>query len=134
MEIKIIIEKGKAISQRLVNNYYSAQFEGLEYLRIFAGETSSFYTLLKPNSNNPFNSDFGSQVSASIDGFINYMESGLSKEINIKRQAEVDVVSDYLEQAQALLKKKDIHPAAACVPIGGSLEEFLKNWIESLGV
>lgn len=36
-----------------------------------------------------------------------------------------------MDQAQALLKDKDVHPAPAAVLIGATLEEFLRTWIES---
>jgi hypothetical protein len=39
-------------------------------------------------------------------------------------------VSDFLDQANILLETKGVHPAAPCVLIGASLEEFLRNWIE----
>ena len=43
----------------------------------------------------------------------------------------MDVVSDFLEQAQQLLDTKGIHPAAPVVIVGAALEEFLRSWTES---
>lgn len=62
--------------------------------------------------------------------FIEHLEVGLVAGISPKRQAEIDVVSDILGQAQELLENPKVHPAAPAVLIGATLEEFLRNWIE----
>ncbi|WP_290743421.1 hypothetical protein [Haliea sp.] len=69
-------------------------------------------------------------VSEVLSSFIAHMESGLVGGISPKRQAELDVVSDLLEQANSLLENAKVHPAAPAVLIGATLEEFLRTWIE----
>ncbi|NJC97401.1 MAG: hypothetical protein C3F07_10120 [Anaerolineales bacterium] len=54
--------------------------------------------------------------------------------ITMERRAQIDVVSDFLSQAERLLSTKNVHPAAPTVIIGASLEEFLRNWIEEVGL
>jgi len=54
--------------------------------------------------------------------------------ISIERKAQIDVVSDFLEQAEGLLNSKDVHPGAPAVIIVSVLEEFLKNWVEERGL
>lgn len=58
------------------------------------------------------------------------MEHGLLEGVSIERQAQIDVVSDFLEQAQNLLNADDVHPAAPTMIIGAALEEFLRNLVE----
>jgi hypothetical protein len=104
--------------------------EASEFLRIYSGENSSFYKqIIKID---PFWSD-DSILGPVVDillGFIRFVENGLSDKISFERRIKIDVVSDYLFQAELLLNSKDIHPAIPCVIIGASLEQFLLNWIE----
>jgi hypothetical protein len=62
------------------------------------------------------------------------VEAGLNTDISPERKAQLDVVSDLLEQANNLLDSKQVHPAAPAVLIGATLEEFLRNWIEAEGI
>ena len=66
-----------------------------------------------------------------LESYSRYLENGLQKSISPKREAQIEVVSDFLDQAQKLLRKKGLHPAAAAVIIGAALEEFLRNWVEA---
>jgi len=54
--------------------------------------------------------------------------------VSIERKAQIDVVSDFLEQAEGLLHSKDVHPGAPAVIIVAVLEEFMKNWVEERGL
>ena len=106
--------------------------EALEFLRIYSGERSSFYKqLLKTDPNWPDNT-IKSYVIDALLGFIRFNENGLSDNISFERRIQIDVVSDYLNQAQILINTEGIHPAVPCVIIGASLEEFLRNWVEEL--
>jgi len=69
-------------------------------------------------------------IIGNLDAFIGYVESGLLEGISIERKAQIDVVSDFLEQAHVLLDSNDVHPAAPTVIVGAALEEFLRHWIE----
>jgi hypothetical protein len=64
-----------------------------------------------------------------LEGFADYVDSGLHDEVTPERRAQLDVVSDFLEQAEALLERDTVHPAAPAVLIGATLEEFLRTWL-----
>jgi len=103
--------------------------QACEFIRNFAGAKSSFFARIEAIAG------YGGEgranyTAAIIDSFVKYIQAGLHKEISIKRQAQIDVVSDLLEQAHLLLEQKKIHPAAPIVLAGAVLEEFLRNWIE----
>ncbi len=61
-----------------------------------------------------------------------YVENDLLRNMSIEREIKIETVSEYLEQAEILLNDKSVHPAAAAVIIGASLEEFLRNWLQEL--
>ena len=67
------------------------------------------------------------------DAYVEYLQAGLASDIPPERKAELDVVSDILEQAHRLLDTKGYHPAAAATLIGAALEEFLRTWVERSG-
>jgi hypothetical protein len=69
-----------------------------------------------------------------LSSFIAHLEAGLVSGISPKRQAELDVVSDFLAQAHQLLESSKVHPAAPAVLIGATLEEFLRTWVEDAGL
>jgi len=103
--------------------------QACEFLRVFAGPKSSFY--INAESNRKYSDDYRARSTISIiDSFIEYVREGLHGELSVKRQAQVDVISDFLGQAQELLEQDGIHPAAPVVLIGAALEEFLRAWVE----
>ncbi len=103
--------------------------QACEFLRVFAGAKSSFYQ--NAEATRKYSRDYRADATASIvDSFIEYVQAGLHGELSVKRQAQVDVISDFLGQAQELLEQDGIHPAAPVVLIGAALEEFLRAWVE----
>jgi hypothetical protein len=66
-----------------------------------------------------------------LSAFRSHIEAGLSGQISPKRQAQIEIVSDFLEQSRILLETKGVHPATPIVLAGATLEEFLRNWVES---
>lgn len=100
-----------------------------EFLRQFAGTKSSFYQLAESNA--------GSReyqvetLFSTLENFRLYVEAGLVMEVTPERKAQLDIVSDFLEQANILLETKGVHPAAPIVLIGATLEEFLRTWIDN---
>jgi len=66
-----------------------------------------------------------------LESFVSYIEDGLFTGISPERKAQLDVVSDFLEQAIRLLEDKSVHAAVPAVIIGATLEEFLRNWVEA---
>ena len=103
-----------------------------EFLRSYAGPKSSFYheaSLVKGQS-----PAIVRKLTNILDSFIQYVEAGLHTGISPERRAQLDVVSDFLEQAHQLLETHGVHPAAPAVLIGATLEEFLRTWVENDGL
>ena len=109
-----------------------AKAQVCEFLRAYAGPKSSF--LERAGAAKGRDRWQVGILTAVLDSFIEYLQSGLQSGLSPERRAQIDVVSDILEQANSLLENKDCHPAAAAVLVGASLEEFLRNWVEAEGL
>jgi hypothetical protein len=110
--------------------------EACDLIRMNAGPNSPFLATLEARSPSTWNQVYKytfvtSTVRSTLQSFLEHVESGLFQEISPERRAQLDVVSDFLEMANALLETKGVHPAAAAVLIGATLEEFLRTWIEA---
>jgi hypothetical protein len=128
---KVIAQASRIIQQVQSETIQAgALAEAVDLTRVFGGANSAFHRALAKVSPGAARSFIEGRVTSVLEGFIRHIENGLVDEVSIERQARVDVVSDFLEQAQRLLETKDIHPGAAAVLIGASLEEFLRNWVE----
>lgn len=135
MDSKELIEQSKrliTVSNRARGDAAAlkgAQAQICEFLGKYAGPNSSFLKTVQSISTT---GDYANSVLSSVlNSFIEYVEAGLFDEISPARQVQLDVVSDFLEQANNLLQTKGIHPAAPAVLIGATLEEFLRTWIEA---
>jgi hypothetical protein len=106
----------------------------LEFFRIYTGDKSTFFKQLSKVDQGWRDESIIKYVISNLEAFIRYAENGLLEDISIERKAQIDVVSDFLEQANTLLISKEVHPAAPAVIIGAALEEFLRNWIEEAGL
>lgn len=132
-----VIEQTKRIilSLRTQDRYtvFGAHAEASEFLRIYAGPNSSFYQAIQQY--NPATYGGATRATLSVlQSFLGYVEAGLHQSIPPERQAQLDVVSDFLEMANSFLDMRDVHPASAAVLIGATLEEFLRNWVEAEGL
>ena len=107
--------------------------EATEFLRVYAGQNTVFYESIKDYDPRATGDDKYSDrgMIEVLNGFLSYVKSGLHDEISSERKAQLDVVSDLLEMAQALLESKDVHAAAPAVLVGATLEEFLRTWMEA---
>lgn len=105
-----------------------------ELVRTVAGERSSFYKGLLAIDQSWAIDFASSHIESAMRSFIAFLQAGLITGVSVQRQAQLDVVSDILEQAQQLLSTNGVHPAAPVVLIGASLEEFLRTWIEEAAV
>ncbi|MBI4187531.1 MAG: hypothetical protein HY530_08535 [Chloroflexi bacterium] len=123
-----LIESGKKSSAA------GALSEVMEFLRVYAGEKSAFFQNLSQVKQSWSDEYIMAYVVSNLGAFIRYAEKGLLEGISIERKAQIDVVSDFLDQANTLLSSKEVHPAAPAVIIGAALEEFLRNWIEEAGL
>ncbi|HMS84505.1 MAG TPA: hypothetical protein PKD12_12705 [Nitrospira sp.] len=109
--------------------------EVCEFLRVYAGPKSEFLANLKALNPRSVNENYlAENVSAVLSAFRAHVDAGLQSQVSPERRAQLDVVSDFLEQAHQLLESKEIHPAAPAVIIGAALEEFLRTWVESEGL
>lgn len=129
MDKQFLIDSAARISS-YQGSPQSVLAESLEFLRIYAGEKSSFYKQLSEVKAAWREDVIQTYVRDTLAGYIRFLKSGLSDGISVERLAQIDVVSDFLDQANKLLETKGVHPAAPCVLIGASLEEFLRNWVE----
>ncbi len=113
--------------------YKGAHAQACEFLRQYAGPKSSFLDSMRSIEN--YASRNGGSAGAKImQSYIDYVEAGLLRGISPERKAQLDVVSDFLGQANALLETTGVHPAGPTVLIGATLEEFLRTWVESAGL
>ncbi|MCH7564878.1 MAG: hypothetical protein IH968_13760 [Gemmatimonadetes bacterium] len=108
--------------------------EARELTRLTVGERSGFFrqlSELKVTGNDVYLKE---SVASILEAFAQSIEQGWVEGISLRRQAEIDVVSDFLDQAQQLLDDKKVHPASPAVLVGAALEEFLRNWVEEQGL
>jgi hypothetical protein len=141
MDTHQIVEHARQLKQR-IQQYARRQEEGdpgeaaraqvCEFLAHYAGPQSAFTKQAEATTG--FAGHRVSTLSSILESFAEYLESGLSTGLSPERRAQIDVVSDFLGQAQAMLDGTDFHPGAAAVLIGASLEEFLRNWVEAENV
>lgn len=103
-----------------------------EFLRQFAGPKSAFLNLAEKTQGSYDHMSF--LLCSVLENYKQYVTAGLASAVSPERKAQLDVVSDFLEQAQLLLSTKGVHPAAPIVLMGATLEEFLRTWVESSGL
>ncbi|MFQ6333658.1 hypothetical protein [Methylophilus sp. 3sh_L] len=108
------------------------QAQIIEFMIQVVGPKSSFVRMAENAGG--ISEYYASILNSSLDSLRSHIEAGLLDEISPTRRAQLDVVSDFLEQAQLLLGAKGVHPAAPIVLIGASLEEFLRTWIDEADI
>ena len=113
----------------------AAKAQVTEFLRVYSGPKNAFYQeVSQVDSRRLLDNETVEKLVAILDSFTQYVEAGLHTGISPERRAQLDVVSDFLEQAHQLLETKGVHPAAPAVLIGATLEEFLRTWVENDGL
>lgn len=112
------------------NQAHGGLIQAREFLRVVAGEQSSFFKTLSEIQSRATDAHKSNRVLEVLTSFSQFVENDLLRSISLEREIQIDTVSDYLEQAENLLNDKNVHPAAPAVIIGASLEEFLRNWLE----
>lgn len=115
-----------------VSRATGAKAQVCEFLKTYSGPKSSFVS--QATQADGYASYQVGQLTAVLDSFIEYLKSGLHTGISPERRTQIDVVSDILGQADQIVADAKLHPAAAAVLVGASLEEFLRNWMESEGL
>ena len=104
-----------------------------QFVKTYIGSDTHFYKSIDQVRADDFYESIKTASTLILDGLINYIENDLHRNVSIEYEIQLDTVSDYLDQAQNLLDDKKVHPAAAAVIIGASLEEFLRSWLEEIG-
>jgi hypothetical protein len=124
------IARLRAAVQQASGNWpasYGVRAQVCEFFNQVTGDQSSFYKLV----HGAVGQNFSTTIIAALDNFKAYVEAGLLGEVSPERRAQLDVVSDFLDQANSLLSTNGVHPAAPIVLIGATLEEFLRTWVEA---
>ena len=125
--IQRLIEKARNSS-----NIRGVYAEICQFLQTYDGPKSQFLASIKEYNPSSYSADFAAEyITKILQSFHDYVQSGLLQGVSPERRAQLDVVSDFLEQAQVLLESKTVHPASPAVLIGAALEEFLRTWIEN---
>ena len=136
MDTEEIIRKAESLEARIRKHEQrdpggdyeeAAQAQVCEFLRNYAGPKSAF---LKQAEAVRLGDAYSVLVSI-VQSFIEYLQDGLATGVSPERQAQLDVVSDLLGQANSLLEDAKYHPGAAAILIGACLEEFLRTWVEA---
>lgn len=103
-----------------------------EFLRVYAGEKTEFFRSMQSITKQQKGMSYWrAQILPILRQYRDYVAAGLHEAVSPERQAKMDVVSDFLGQADTLLSTKGVHPACATVLIGASLEAFLREWVET---
>jgi len=119
----------KAGNPEAINGVYA---EICQFLHTYDGPKSQFLASIKEYNPRSINGDYAAaSISTILQSYLDYVQAGLLQGVSPERRAQLDVVSDFLEQAQTLLVSKSVHPASAAVIIGAALEEFLRTWTEN---
>jgi len=112
--------------------FYALFIKAKEFLRVYAGPKSEFFTGLDRADPNWMEiAKKGPAAAEILEAYVSYVEDGLLTGITPERKAQLDVVSDILEQAIHLLEDSSVHPAVPAVIIGATVEEYLRSWIEA---
>ena len=106
--------------------------EVVEFLKLAAGPKSEFSVQAQVAGGSPKNAL--RILDSILDGFLAHVNAGLQSAMGPRRQVQIEVVSDLLEQANLLLETKGVHPAAPIVILGATLEEYLRTTVEQEGL
>jgi hypothetical protein len=131
---ELIRQANRMILAAASSSGVSALAEAKEFFRVYAGERTAFLKQLTDVNQTWSDSYIKEFVTDTLQAFTRFVENGLLQGVSLQRKAQIDVVSDFLSQANTLLSSHDVHPAAPTVLIGAALEEFLRNWLEDAGL
>ncbi len=106
--------------------------EVIEFLKLYAGTTSAFFAQAREAGG--MDVILLETLDAILDSFLQHVHAGLQAAESPRRLVQMEVVSDYLEQAQILLGTSGVHPAAPIVIVGATLEEYLRTTVEKEGL
>lgn len=127
--VELLLKQYNSIREVDFAKLHALNARSISLINSIEGKGSPFATTLQ-NADGAFGNKLATSKEVLI-AFVDHIESGFGTSISYKRKAEVDVISDFLDQAQQLLDNKNIHPAAAAVLVGATLEEYLRSWVEN---
>ena len=125
-------EKVVKIGQKLINTINYPNRPGVlseckNLISNYCGKNNIFYQEIeKIEWENVYAFD---NFNALIRSFLNSVEDDLISKASHERKIKIEVVGEFLDQAEGLLQDNKFHPAVSSVLIGASLEEFLRNWV-----
>lgn len=128
MDKEIILKIGREI--RGNKSHYAFQGKVAEFKNLinsYCGKNNPFYEAADKLKITAAWSD--EQLESIINAFMRSVEFDLISNVSFERKQKTTVVNDFLDQAEEVLQKEDLHPAVAAFLIGASLEEFLRTWV-----
>lgn len=138
MEIDDIIQQAGSLHERIQQYAQSdpagdpgqaAKAQVCEFLRNYGGSKNAFLKQAEEAHGHPIY--IVNTLASILKSFIEYLHAGLATGKSPERQAQLDVVSDLLDQAHSLLENERFHPAAAAILVGACLEEHLRTWVDA---
>lgn len=116
--------------------YYSQEvyfIQTIQFVRTYFGTETEFYGRLEVNRKDTQASNANDRwfvAKTVLEAIKNYLSNDLEVWETTSYKIKNDVVSDLLQQANTLLEKTDVHPAAGIILIGATLEEFLRILVD----
>jgi hypothetical protein len=128
MDKEQVLKIGNSIKGNLnIYHFHAFQAEIKNFIATYAGKNNPFYEAAdKLKMMASFSSD---QLNNILEAFLRSVENDLISNVSFERKIKIEVVNDYLIQAQELIEKTEYHTAIVAFLIGASLEEFLRNWV-----
>ena len=136
-----LIQQAEALTKRIqvygvpqtgYSKAEAARAQVSEFLRIYSGPKSAFTKEAEAaRGHDRYQVTLLTNI---MNSYVEFLRSGLASGTSPEVKAQMDVVSDFLAQAHALLEQPKVHAAAPIVIAGASLEEFLRTWLEREGL
>jgi hypothetical protein len=98
----------------------------VEFLRLQAPRSTFFKAAERASHDNRYSAEGLSTVSASLRGWVDFIQLGLVEVLPFEVLARTEAATDLMEQVQRLLESREVHPAAPVVLAGAALEEHLR--------
>jgi hypothetical protein len=128
MDKEYILKVGKSLKgKKAYHEFLALSAEIKNLISASSGKNNSFYEAaekVRVTAHFPME-----QLYSILDAFLRTIKNDLISSVSYERKLKIEVVNDYLLQAEELLEKIDFHPATVAFLIGSCLEEFLRNWI-----
>jgi hypothetical protein len=104
----------------------------VEFLRLKAGPRSEFYVRAADAAKRLHTATAVRVVVHSLVGWVDFVRRGIA-EVPAEAQARIAAANDLMEQVEALLQDRRVHPAAPVMLVGAALEEMLRSMVDTSG-